>query len=94
MKLYHLIILCLLSCNLIAETLPPLVNNQAPQTFDDLWAQFDPQKETLDTEVIKEWEEDGVILKIVRYRMSIFKGQKAMMAAVYGYPKGAKSFLA
>ena len=41
-------------------------------------------------EVLKEWEEDGVVLKVLRYRIGVFKGKKAMMAAVYGYPKGAK----
>ena len=41
-------------------------------------------------EVLKEWEEDGAVLKVLRYRIGVFKGKKAMMAAVYGYPKGAK----
>ena len=54
-----------------------------------MWQGFDPRAEPLDTEVIKQWEEDGVVMKILRYRVGIFKGQKAMMAAVYGYPKGA-----
>ncbi len=29
-------------------------------------------------------------LKVLRYRIGIFKGKKAMMAAVYGYPRGGK----
>ena len=73
-----------------AETLPPLKDGKAPQTFEELWADFDPRKEPLDMEVLKEWEEDGVVIKVIRYRIGIFKGKKAMMAAVYGYPKGAK----
>jgi hypothetical protein len=28
-------------------------------------------------------------MKVLRSRIGIFKGQKAMMAAIYGYPKGA-----
>ena len=71
------------------ETLPPLENGQAPQTFEAAWAGFDPRAEPLDIEVLKESERDGVVLRIVRYRIGIFKGQKAMMAAVYGFPKGA-----
>lgn len=71
-----------------AETLPPLVNDKAPQTFAELWAGYDPTAEPLETETLKEWEEDGVILRVLRYRVGIFKGQKAMMAAVYGFPKG------
>jgi len=52
-----------------------------------MWTGFDPRAEPLDTEILKEWEEDGVVLKVLRYRIGIFKGQKSMMAAVYGYPK-------
>ncbi|MFG0255759.1 MAG: hypothetical protein ACF787_11805, partial [Rhodopirellula sp. JB053] len=76
-----------------AETLPPLEsgpgNSAAPQTFDQLWNGFDPREEPLDVEVLHEWEEEGVVMKVLRYRIGIFKDQKAMMAAVYGYPKGA-----
>jgi len=70
------------------ETLPPLKDGKAPQNFDEMWAGFDPRKEPLAVEVLKEWEEDGVVLKVLRYRIGIFKGKKAMMAAIYGYPKG------
>lgn len=70
------------------ESLPPLKDGKAPQSFEQLWAGYDPRAEPLEVEVLKEWEEDGVVLKVLRYRIGIFKGQKAMMAAVYGYPKG------
>ena len=73
------------------ETLAPLADNKAPQSFDALWAGFDPRAEPLDVEVLKEWEHEGVVLKVLRYRIGIFKGKKAMMAAVYGYPKGGKN---
>jgi len=71
------------------ETLPPLAGGQAPQTYDEIWAGFDPRAEPLDVETLKAWEEDGVVLRVVRYRVGVFKGQKAMMAAVYGFPRGA-----
>lgn len=70
------------------ETLAPLGQGADPKTRDALWADFDPRKEPLDVEVLKEWEEDGVVLRVLRYRVGVFKGRKAMMAAVYGYPKG------
>lgn len=73
------------------ETLPPLKDGKAPQTFEELWSGFDPRAEPIDVEVLKEWEEDGVVLKVLRYRIGVFKGQKAMMAAVYGYPKGGSN---
>ena len=73
-----------------AETLPPLENGVAPQTHAELWADFDPRAEPLDVEVLHEWEEEGVKLQVLRYRVGIFKGEKAMVAAVYGYPKDGK----
>jgi len=53
-----------------------------------MWAGFDPRAEPLDVELLREWEEDGVVLRVLRYRIGVFKGRKAMMAAVYGCPKG------
>ncbi|MGI9239912.1 MAG: alginate lyase family protein [Verrucomicrobiales bacterium] len=73
------------------ETLAPLAGGAAPQSFDELWRGFDPRSEPLEVEVLEEWEEDGVVLKVLRYRIGIFKGRKSMMAAIYGYPKGAES---
>lgn len=70
------------------ETLPPLVDGKAPQSVEELWSGFDPRQEPLETEILKEWEKDGVVLRAVRYRIGVFKGRKAMMAAVYGFPKG------
>lgn len=70
------------------ETLPPLKNGIAPRNFDELWAGYDPRAEALDVEVIKQWEDDGVVMRVLRYRIGVFKGQKAMMAAIYGFPKG------
>jgi len=70
------------------ESLPPLTDGIAPRSFDELWAGHDPRAEPLEIEMLKEWEEDGVVLRVLRYRIGIFKRQRALMAAVYGYPKG------
>jgi hypothetical protein len=74
-----------------AETLPPLKDGKVPQNLDELWAGFDPLKEPLEAEVTKEWEIDGIVCQIVRYRVGVFKGQPATVAAFYAFPKGAKS---
>ena len=73
---------------LAQETLPPLGAAGAPRTYEDMWGEFDPRAEPLETETFKEWEEDGVVLRVVRFRIGVFKGQQARMAAVYGYPSG------
>lgn len=88
-NLTSLTLLLCFSSALLSETLPPLKDGKAPQTVNELWAGFDPRAEALDTEILKDWEEDGVILKVIRYRIGVLKGKKAMMAAIYGYPKGA-----
>ena len=76
--------------SLLSETLPELSENKAPQSWNEAWLGFDPRKEPMEVEVLKEWEEDSVILKVLRYRIGVFKGKKAMMAGVYRYPKGGR----
>lgn len=73
------------------ETLPPLQNGEAPETHAELWADFDPRVEPLDVEILHEWEQEDVVLQVLRYRVGVFKGEKAMVAAVYGYPKGGQN---
>lgn len=74
----------------LQETLPPLNGQPAPQNFQQMWKGFDPRAEPLDVEVLKQWEEEDVVLRIVRFRIGVFKGTKATLAAVYGFPKDAK----
>ncbi len=87
-----LLLIALTACTARAgqETLAPLKGGKAPQTFEEMWEGFDPRAEPLEVETLKEWEEDGVTLCVLRYRIGVFKGQKAMMAAVYGFPTGGR----
>lgn len=73
------------------DTLPPLVDGQAPTNFREMWAGFDARAEPLETEVLQEWEEDDVVMRIVRFRIGVFKGKQATLAAVYGFPKNASA---
>jgi cephalosporin-C deacetylase-like acetyl esterase len=84
-------LLCLLALltHLGAETLPALKDGQAPTNLDALWGDYDPRKEPLEAEVTKEWEQDGIVCRVIRYRVGIFKGQSATVAAFYAFPKGA-----
>ncbi len=71
----------------LEETFPPLKQGKAPRSFEEMWGGFDARAEPLETEVLAEWEEEGVVLRVVRYRVGVFKGHKAMLAAIYGFPK-------
>lgn len=64
-----------------------------PQSVQELWADFDPRRDAIETEVIREWKEDGGVFRIVRYLIGSFKGKPARMAAVYGFPEGTKEKL-
>lgn len=64
-----------------------------PQSVAELWADFDPRKEPLESEVIREWKTNGMVLRSVRFRIGTFKGQPARLAAFYGFPDETKSKL-
>lgn len=87
---YAIMLLLSISCQRKEnrETLKPINElGGVPHSFESLWSNIDTRKEPLDVEIIKEWEEDGVVMKVLRYRVGVFRGVKAMMAAIYGYPK-------
>lgn len=52
-----------------------------------LWADYDPRQEPLDAKVVREWEDGGIVLRYVLYRIGTFKGVPARMAAFYAFPK-------
>lgn len=39
--------------------------------------------------MLKEWEQDEVVCRIVRYQVGVFKGVPSKVAAFYAFPKGA-----
>jgi hypothetical protein len=83
---------CLLLGSLLAlaeDSLPPLRDGKVPQNLTELWGDYDPRKEPLADEVLKEWEKDGIVYRVVRYQVGVFKGQPVRIAAFYACPKGA-----
>ena len=87
------VLLCFARANASAdeETLPPLKDDRVPQTLDEIWTGFDPRQEPLETKTLKEWEDDGIVCRIVRFRIGVFKGQKSVMAGIFAFPKGAQN---
>jgi NADH pyrophosphatase NudC (nudix superfamily) len=78
--------LCLAS-PLAAETLPPLEEGKVPMSVVELYAPFDPAKEPLEVTVVKEHEEDGIVVRRLTYVVGKFKGRKSVMGAFHAYPK-------
>ena len=87
---YLIIFFCLNRIAFAADSLPQL-KGKVPQDVTELWAGYDPQKEPLKSEVVREWEEDGVVVRYLRYYIGSFKGKSAWMAAFYAFPKNAKN---
>jgi hypothetical protein len=77
-----------LSC-LAQESFPPLKDGKIPENLEELWDAYDPRAEPLEVEQTKEWEQDGIICRVVRYKVGVFKGAPARVAAIYAFPKGA-----
>ena len=71
-----------------AESLPPLQGKAVPRTLDELWAGYDPRSEPLAAEKLKEWEQDGIVCRVVQYRVGTFKGVPASMVGFFCFPKG------
>ncbi|MHB1037300.1 MAG: alpha/beta hydrolase family protein [Pirellulales bacterium] len=75
------------------DSLPPLVNGKAPQNLDELWGNYDPHKDPLETSVVREWKEGTVTCRYVVFTIGTFKGEVARIAAFYAFPTGAKEKL-
>jgi len=73
-----------------ADTLPPLTRDRIPHTVPELYAGFDPDKEPLEVRVVKEHEQEGVVVRLLTYTVGTFKGTKSLMGAWYAFPKGAR----
>ena len=87
MKMVPVIVATLLCLTLaLAEdTLKPL-NDQIPFSVEELWLEYDPRTEPLEDEVIREWQDGGVTIRSVRYKIGQFRGEPSVMAAFYGFP--------
>ena len=82
-------LLLLLGCAHICaeDSLPPLNGKPAPTNLQEMWQGFDPLRDPLDTEIIREWKEEGATYRYVVFTIGTFKGQKSRVAAFYGFPK-------
>ena len=64
--------------------------NSIPETLDELWADFPEKDEAtpLEVEILKTWEENDVVLRLVRFNIGEFKGEILKLAGFYAVPKG------
>ena len=71
------------------DSLPPLKNGKAPTTLDELWGNYDPRKDPLETHVVREWLEGDITFRYVVFTIGTFKGTRSKLSAFYAFPKAA-----
>lgn len=73
-----------------ADSLAPYTAETVPTNVTDLWKDVDARKDPLETEIIKEWKEDGIVTRYVIFKVGTFKGADSRIAALYTFPEGMK----
>jgi dienelactone hydrolase len=63
---------------------------EVPQGVEDTWDLFDARSEPLETELIRESTDDGIVLRHVRYLVGTFGGKKTRVAAFYAFAEHGK----
>jgi dienelactone hydrolase len=64
-----------------------------PQTARELWADFPAMDKAtpLEAEVHKKWEQQGIVVELVRFTVAVIDGQKLKLAGFFAYPKDANN---
>ena len=88
----HLLLSLVLCLSLSAQdSLPPYTTpEQVPQNTVDLWSTYDPRAEDLAVKVLQEWKEDGVVMKLLTFKVGTFKGAESRVCAYYCYPENGQ----
>ena len=73
-----------------ADTFVPYTADTVPNNVVALWKVVDARKDALETEIVKEWSEDGVVCRYVIFKVGTFKGADSRIAAFYTFPEGAR----
>ena len=68
------------------ETFTPYAVEHVPQSVAELWKNYDPRREPLEVQVVKEWKTDEVVTRYVTFKVGTFKGVDARVAAYYSFP--------
>ena len=72
------------------DSLEPYKVDSVPQSVTDLWKDVDFRKDPLETQIVKEWKEDGIVCRYVIFKIGTFKGAESRCAAFYTFPEGMK----
>jgi hypothetical protein len=71
------------------DSLPPLPDGRVAKNLDELWGGYDPAKEPLETQVVRQWQEGEATCRHVVFTVGTFRGKPSRIAAFYAFPKSA-----
>ncbi len=66
------------------------VSYSAEKSIDELWADFDPHRDPLEIEILKDWNEGQSHYREFFFTGLTHEGEKVRVYAIYGAPMGAK----
>lgn len=90
LRRFLLLAVCLLQISIApaADSVVPYRDGNVARSVTELWQDVDFRADPLETEVVKEWREDGVVCRYVLFTVGTFKGREARCAALYTFPEG------
>ena len=83
-------ILCTLSLSAKDSLTPYIKADQVPKSATALWGSYDSTAEALEIKVHHEWKNDGVVSRLVTFKVGTFKGTDARISAYYCFPENGK----
>ncbi len=70
------------------DSLTPYTSaDQVPKDALALWDSYDSSVEALDVKVHQEWKKDGVVSRLITFKVGTFKGADSRIAAYYCFPE-------
>ncbi len=73
------------------DSLAPYTDaSQLPKDAREMWGSYDPRAEDLDVKVHGEWEADGVVSRLITFKVGTFKGVDSRISAYYCFPKNGQ----
>ena len=75
---------------LLLAFVPVFAEDKPPASVEALWEDIDPSAEPLDVRVVRQWEEEGLVLSYLTFHIGTFKARAARIAAFYGHPRGGR----
>ena len=91
MRTVHLVVIVAIA-TLTSADATATAPGDLPRDPRELWERVDAEHRDipLETEVLKTWEDGGIVFNVVRFTVGVYRGRKAKLAGYYAYPKGGR----